>query len=80
MRLPVRKWGNSLAIRIPRTIAVESNLRKDSIVDLELVDGNLIIRPLRHEEYSLQALLDEVTEDNIHGEVDMGAPVGKEAW
>ena len=80
MRLPVRKWGNSLAIRIPRTIAAESHLGKDSIVDLELVDGNLIIRPLRHEEYSLQALLDEVTEENIHGEFDMGAPVGKEAW
>ena len=80
MRLPVRKWGNSLAIRIPRTIAAESNLGKDSIVDLELVDGNLIIRPLRHEEYSLEALLDEVTEENIHGEIDMGAPVGKEAW
>ena len=80
MRLSVRKWGNSLAIRIPRTVAAESNLGKDSVVDLQVVEGNLVIKPVEEEKYSLDALLDQVTEENIHGETGMGAPVGKEIW
>lgn len=69
-----------MAIRIPRTIAAESNLGKDSVVDLQVVEGHLIIKPVEEKKYSLDALLDQVTEENIHSETDMGAPVGKEIW
>ncbi len=80
MQLAVRKWGNSLAVRIPKTIATESKIGEGSIVEIHLRKGSVIITPVRERDYSLDELLAGVTDENIHGEVDMGVPVGKEQW
>jgi len=80
MQLAVRKWGNSLAIRIPKTIATESDIGEGSLVEIRLKKGSLIITPVRSRDYSLDELLEGVTAENIHGEVDTGARVGKEQW
>jgi antitoxin MazE len=79
MRTQVQKWGNSLALRIPRTFAVESNLQAGSEVDLSIVKGRLIVAPISKPDYSLEELLDGVTKHNIHSEVDAGPPQGREA-
>ena len=42
----VRKWGNSLALRIPTSFAAEARLAEDTPVELSLVDGRLVIQPL----------------------------------
>ena len=80
MQLAVRKWGNSLAIRIPKAIAMESKIEEGSLVEIRLKKGSVIVTPVRARDYTLEELLEGVTDENIHGEVDMGAPVGKEQW
>ena len=80
MKTKVQKWGNSLALRIPKSFAAETALEPDTEVDLNLVEGKLIITPVAKDEYSLEQLLEDVTEDNLHAEVDTGVFVGNEAW
>ena len=80
MKTKVQKWGNSLALRIPKSFAAETQLEPDSEVDLSLVKGRLVITPILEPNYSLEQLLAGVTEENIHAEVDTGTPVGKEIW
>ena len=71
------KWGNSLGLRIPQSIAEQIKLSEGSQVVLEVVDGNLVIKPKRTK-YSLDALLEDITQENLHGETDAGRSVGNE--
>jgi antitoxin MazE len=79
METRLKKWGNSLALRIPKSLAAEAGLRYDSPVELSLMDGKLIIAPMTTPELSLDSLLMQVTKDNLHDEVDTGPAVGREA-
>ena len=74
MRTKVQKWGNSLAIRIPKLFAQNIRLRNDDRVELVIENRKLIISPIIDEEYTLEGLLSQVTEDNVHSEIDMGRP------
>jgi antitoxin MazE len=80
METKVKKWGNSLALRIPKPLALEIGIDEDSPVELSLVDGALIIAPIHQKDITLEQLLSEVTEDNVHDEVDTGPAVGNETW
>ena len=80
MRTRVQKWGNSLALRIPKSFAAEIGLRKEAPVEISLADGELIIRPITESKLTLKQLLARVTKENLHHEVDTGPAVGKEAW
>lgn len=72
------KWGNSLAVRIPKVIGTECGIEENSSVEITLRGKNIIITPVK-KEYSLEELLAGVTKDNIHSEFDTGRPVGREA-
>ena len=78
MQTKVQKWGNSLALRIPKSFALNINIKQNELVDLSIGDGKLVITPITEKEYSLKELLAGVSEDNLHGEFDTGTPVGKE--
>jgi antitoxin MazE len=80
METRVQKWGNSLAVRIPRALAEELGLTENVPVHLLLRDKELVIVPVHSPALSLEALLEQVTETIRHGEVYTGAPVGGEAW
>jgi antitoxin MazE len=80
MRTRIRKWGNSLALRIPKSFATEVGLDLDAPVDVSLVDGKLVVTPAIEPALTLEHLLAQVTEDNLHREVDTGPPMGNEAW
>ena len=80
MQTQIKKWGNSLALRIPKSFALNANLRQDELVDLTIDEERIVITPIGQKEYSLAELLDRVNESNLHGEFDTGAPVGKEIW
>jgi antitoxin MazE len=80
MRARVQRWGNSLALRIPKAFATETDLESGSEVELTLDDGRLIVTPLTPASYELEDLLAQVTPENRHGEVDTGSRVGDEAW
>ena len=80
MQTKIKKWGNSLALRIPKSFALNANLRQDELVDISIDKEKIIITPIDEKEYSLDELLEGVSEDNLHGEFDTGTPVGKETW
>ena len=80
MQAKIQKWGNSLAIRIPKSFALDINLKQDELVDLSVDESKIIITPIGGGEYSLEELLKGVSENNLHGEIDTGGPLGKEIW
>lgn len=80
MRLRIQKWGNSLALRIPKPFAEEVHVKQGSIVDLSLVDGKLVVAPPAREKWTLARLLSGVTRKNLPATVDFGPPVGREVW
>jgi len=80
MTTRVHKWGNSLGLRIPKHLAEEIGLHEQVEVDLSLVKGSLVVRPVRRPPLTLEELLAGVTESNLHEEVPTGPPVGRETW
>jgi antitoxin MazE len=80
METKIRKWGNSLGLRIPKSFAEQAGVREGSAVDISLEDDRLVITPVQVEAYRLQDLLAKVTRDNLHDEVSTGDPQGKETW
>jgi antitoxin MazE len=80
MKTRVQKWGNSLALRIPKSFADEVGIRKESSVEVSLTDGKLVITPITKPKLTLEQLLAKVTEDNLHHEIDTGPATGNEAW
>lgn len=80
MKVQVQKWGNSLALRIPKSFAIESNIGQGSTVEVSLENGKIIVFPITEPEFSLDEMLAQITAENLHGEIDTGNSVGKEAW
>jgi len=78
MQTKVKKWGNSLVIRIPKLIALDANLKQNEWVDISIEKNSIVITPIGEKEYSLEKLLKDVTKNNLHGELNTGAPTGKE--
>ena len=79
MKTAIQRWGNSLALRIPKAFAQQTNIKKGTVVSLTLEKQSLIVAPLRAKESSLKSLLAKVTGENIHSETDWGRPEGKES-
>jgi len=76
----VSRWGNSLAIRIPRNILRDAGVEEGDRLSLDLAkDGAIVIRSTRRK-YSLDELVAGITPKNRHSETDWGEPRGKEAW
>lgn len=80
MKTRVQKWGNSLALRIPKSFAEEAGLAEDAPVELKIVGSTLVIQAAAPEPPTLEELLRGVTDQNLHGEWQTGPAVGKEVW
>ena len=80
MRTEIQKWGHSLALRIPKAFADETGIDKGTPVEMQVVDGQIVITPLRSVVYELETLLEQVTTDSLHDEVDTGSATGNEVW
>jgi antitoxin MazE len=78
MEAVIRKWGNSLGIRIPTLIAKGMNFNDGSSVELKNTTDGILITPKAH--LNLSEMLDKITEQNIHKEVETGSPIGNETW
>ena len=79
MHVTVKKWGNSVSVRIPTTMMAALNIQPESVVDIREESGRIIIKPVR-QKYSLDELIAQVTNENRHEVIDFGASVGKEIW
>ena len=80
MNATVQKWGNSLALRIPSSVAKDIQLRPGSAVEVAIEDGKMIVKPAKKRKPALAQLLKGVTKDNLHSEQGWGAPAGQEIW
>lgn len=77
MKTTIQKWGNSLAIRIPRLLAEEIQLQENSTVDLTISSGKLVIVPA-DPGITLESLVEQITDENRHNEIGTGPRVGSE--
>jgi len=78
MEAVVKKWGNSLGIRIPNLIARELSLKDGSFVDINERGKEIVVIPIRKNR--LSEMVNEINDQNLHAEMDTGRPVGKEIW
>lgn len=76
----IKKWGNSLALRIPKDVAAEAGLEDNSLVELKIRNGNLVVLGPIPTGPTLDDLLNQVTPENRHDETDFGPARGKEEW
>ncbi len=76
----VSRWGNSLAVRIPKGILERSRVREGDSLELNVSeDGGLVLRPVRRP-CTLEELVAGITPENRPSETDWGAARGNEAW
>jgi antitoxin MazE len=80
MKTAVQRWGNSLALRIPRAYAAETRISEGTEVELTLKSGALVVRPVLRKRHALADLLKRVTSANRHDSIETGSAVGKEVW
>jgi antitoxin MazE len=79
MRTRIAKWGNSLAVRLPKPFMEELGLVEGAEVEITLRDGQLVLSAAVRE-YALKELVDGITAANRHQETDWGRPRGREGW
>jgi antitoxin MazE len=80
MQTKIQKWGNSMAVRIPKAFVKETQVAYGTTVDLSVDNGKIVIVPQTTPEYQLDDLLRGVTKHNLHAEVESGDAVGREVW
>jgi antitoxin MazE len=76
-RAKVRKWGNSLAVRIPKAIAEQARIQEGDPIMIQALKGRVELRPL-DKIPTLEELVARISQENRHGETDWGPDVGKE--
>lgn len=79
MRVVVKKWGNSAAVRIPTGVMQAAGLGLDDTVDVREQDGQIVIEPIRLGKIDLARLLAGITKENLHAGIDFGMAMGKES-
>ncbi|PMP89557.1 MAG: AbrB/MazE/SpoVT family DNA-binding domain-containing protein [Hydrogenobaculum sp.] len=80
MLTKVHKWGNSLAIRIPKSIAREFDIDKNSIIEIVSEKNKIVIKPVTKPKYTIEELVAGIKDDNVHKEIDTGHNLGSEIW
>lgn len=80
METKIQKWGNSLAVRLPKTIITKKALTEGTRVLITEQDDSILIQSARENTETLPDLLKRISKDNLHLETDWGKPQGKESW
>lgn len=80
MEARIRRWGNSLALRLPKSIMTEAGIAENDTVDLGVVDGRIVVEPTAGRRYRLDDLLNGITRANRHAEMPSGRSRGREEW
>lgn len=80
MRIFAKKWGNSLGIRIPSEIAKKTGISENSPIELRVEEDHVELHVLPRIKFSLEELVDRITDENRHEETDFGKPQGGEFW
>ncbi|HAH31160.1 MAG TPA: AbrB/MazE/SpoVT family DNA-binding domain-containing protein [Elusimicrobia bacterium] len=64
----IKKWGNSLALRIPSALAKDLQLSQGSVVEVTVVKGRMSIKPKKQSQIPLSQMLNGITQNNRHSE------------
>lgn len=80
MKIRIQRWGNSLAARIPAAFARSLNLAHGSQVEMAMTKAGLAITPVKAPRPKLSELLSRITTENVHREVEVSKPQGRETW
>lgn len=84
MKVTFQKWGNSLALRVPKAVADQIGARDGRAAEMTVTNGKLVIEVAlpkrRKRRYALDELVAGITPDNRHDEIDWGPTVGNEVW
>lgn len=80
MQSKVQRWGNSLAVRIPKAFAQGIGLEEDSAVEISVNGTDLVISRITPLPFTLDGLLAQITDDNLHDEVAVDQVLGNEVW
>lgn len=75
----ISKWGNSLAVRLPKVFVDELGLAEGAEVEIVLRDGRIIVTSAGRE-YGLEELVEGITPENRPTETDWGRARGREVW
>ncbi|MEO8664432.1 MAG: AbrB/MazE/SpoVT family DNA-binding domain-containing protein [Ignavibacteria bacterium] len=78
MTTKIQKWGNSLAIRIPKSFAETTQIKEGSEIKLSLEHDKIIVTKKEKPKFTLKDLVSKITKNNTHQEINFGSPVGKE--
>ena len=81
MRTKIRKWGNSLALRLPKSFASELGLEDETNIDMNISEGKIVLSPVAgRSRHSIKKLVAGIKKSNLHNEIDSGKPIGREVW
>lgn len=75
----VKKWGNSLGVRIPKPFANKANIEDGTEIDIEIKGQNLILKSTKPG-YNLNKLVSKISDKNRHSEIITSQKIGKEIW
>jgi antitoxin MazE len=78
MKATIRKWGNSLAVRIPKAISEDADMREGAEIELFRTEEGLLLKPRRKPRYRLSELVEGITRKNVHPETVWGSSAGRE--
>lgn len=80
METNIQKWGNSLGVRLPKSIAINQSLKEGTRVVVIETKTGISIEAIKKKRRTLNAMLKGITNDNLHNEIDWGKSVGNEIW
>jgi antitoxin MazE len=78
MKTSAQKWGNSVAVRVPKSIVEKAGVHPRDSFDIEVVRGNIVLKPRLRRDFRLESLVKGITKRNVHEAVEFGPPVGRE--
>ncbi len=78
MKTSAQKWGNSVAVRVPKSIVEKAGVNPHDSFDIEVVRGNIVLKPRLRRDFRLESLVKGITKRNVHEAVEFGPPVGRE--
>jgi antitoxin MazE len=80
MEATIKKWGNSLGIRIPKSFSAQAKISDGSKIEINMEGNKITIVPIQKKTYELDELLSMVSEENVHYEIESDGPIGNEVW
>jgi antitoxin MazE len=80
MRATIQKWGNSLALRIPKVVSKELGIEEATAVEMRVDNSALIVKAKKTKKLVLKELLAKINDKNCHEAIETDPAIGKEVW